>query len=180
MQNLFVSNIVKLNIKLIKGDITKVAAQAIVNAANRTLLGGGGVDGAIHRTAGPELLDECKKLNGCDVGSAKITKGYNLESEYVIHTVGPVWKGGNSGESELLTSCYVSCFQLAVEHEISSIAFPAISTGVYHYPVDKATEIAIAVLKDWVNENDAIKQVSFVCFSDQVFDVYKQQLSRLE
>ena len=168
-----------MNIKLIKGDITKVTTEAIVNAANRTLLGGGGVDGAIHRAAGPELLEACKKLNGCEVGSAKITKAYNIDVNYVIHTVGPVWKGGNNGEAELLRSCYYSCLDLAKEYEISSIAFPAISTGVYHYPVDKATEIAIGVLKDWVNKNDVIKQVSFVCFSDNVFDVYKQELSDL-
>ncbi len=141
-------------VEIHKGDISKLKVDAIVNAANNTLLGGGGVDGAIHRAAGKKLLEECKKLNGCKTGEAKITKGYNLSAKNVIHTVGPVWNGGKHNEDELLASCYCNSLKLAVENGIKSIAFPAISTGVYRFPLERATKIAIDEVTKFLKEND--------------------------
>ena len=167
----------KTKIKIIKGDIAKVKADVIVNAANKTLLGGGGVDGAIHRAAGPKLLEECKKLGGCETGEAKITKGYNLPAKYVIHTVGPFWRGGREDEEEKLASCYRNSFKLAVENNIKLIAFPSISTGAYGFPIEKAAPIALREVKKFLEENDAIKEVIFVLFSEKDFQIY-QNLTR--
>ncbi|MEJ2194315.1 MAG: O-acetyl-ADP-ribose deacetylase [Ignavibacteriaceae bacterium] len=164
-------------IKILQGDITRLDVDAIVNAANTSLLGGGGVDGAIHRAAGPELLEECKTLNGCNTGEAKITKGYNLPAKYVIHTVGPVWHGGKNNEEELLANCYRNTLKLAVENGISSIAFPAISTGVYHFPLEKATEIAIGETQKFLNEYNFINKVIFVAFDENTFNVYDHLLN---
>jgi O-acetyl-ADP-ribose deacetylase (regulator of RNase III) len=161
-------------IKIIKGDITKLKVDAIVNAANNSLLGGGGVDGAIHHAAGKELLEECKMLNGCATGEAKITKGYKLPAKYVIHTVGPVWRGGRNNEENLLASCYLNCLLLAVKNNIKTIAFPNISTGVYHFPKEKAAEIAIVEVNKFLNENDSIDEITFVCFDDENLNLYQR------
>ena len=158
------------------GDITRVRADAIVNAANRTLLGGGGVDGAIHRAAGPELLAECRTLNGCETGQAKLTKGYKLPAKYVIHTPGPIWKGGDNGEKELLASSYRSCLELAVEHGCKTVAFPSISTGVYRFPLELAAPIAVKTVRDFLTDHPQLEQVTFVCFSQQVKDAYDKAL----
>lgn len=164
-------------IELIQDDITKLEVDAIVNAANKSLLGGGGVDGAIHRAAGSELLEECKTLNGCETGEAKITKGYRLPSKFVIHTVGPVWHGGQSNESELLTNCYKNSLKLALENNIKTIAFPNISTGVYGFPKDKAAEIAIKTVTGFLNQNNnRIEKVYFVCFDNENYSLYKELL----
>ncbi|MCH9028733.1 MAG: O-acetyl-ADP-ribose deacetylase [Bacteroidetes bacterium] len=163
-------------VEIHKGDITKLKVDAIVNAANTTLLGGGGVDGAIHRAAGKELLEECKKLNGCKTGEAKITKGYNLSAKYVIHTVGPVWNGGKHNEDELLASCYRNSLKLAVENGIKSIAFPAISTGVYRFPLERAAKIAIDEVTKFLNENIEIEKVIFVAFDEQTYNYYMETL----
>lgn len=167
----------KEKIKIIKGDITKRETDAIVNAANRTLLGGGGVDGAIHRAAGKELLLECRTLNGCETGGAKITKGYNLKAKYVIHTVGPVWSGGDRGEEKLLASCYLNSLRLAAENGVKSISFPAISTGVYGYPPEKAVKTAVAAVLDFLKKNSGIETVEFVCFDEQTYSLYAQELA---
>ena len=164
-------------IKLHKGDITKLKVDAIVNAANTTLLGGGGVDGAIHRAAGKELFEECRTLNGCPTGEAKITKGYSLPTKYVIHTVGPVWNGGKYKEENLLVNCYKNSLRLAVENKIKSIAFPAISTGVYRFPIELATKIAIREVKNFLNNNDTFEKVIFVCFDKGTYSNYKKILS---
>ena len=159
-------------INVIQGDITQLEVDAIVNAANKSLLGGGGVDGAIHRAAGPELLEECKTLDGCETGGAKLTKGYNLKARYVIHTVGPVWNGGTRGEDQLLANCYQNSLQLANEKGLKSIAFPAISTGVYRFPIDRACRIALESLRDYLKSDESLNNIYFVCFDQDVFDQY--------
>lgn len=164
--------------EIITGDITTVSTEAIVNAANTTLLGGGGVDGAIHAAAGPELLEECKTLNGCQTGDAKLTKGYRLPAKYVIHTVGPVWQGGEDDEEELLYRCYRSCLCLAAEHGIKSIAFPSISTGAYHFPVNRAAEIAIRAIGDFLRTDDSLEKVLFVCYDQRTAFVYRVALEQ--
>ena len=169
-------NITKGRIELIQADITTMEVDAIVNAANKSLLGGGGVDGAIHRGAGPELLKECRTLGGCNTGQAKITKGYNLKAKFVIHTVGPVWRDGANGEPQLLASCYRNCLQLAVENQIQTITFPSISTGVYGYPIMQASQIAVREVRNFLGNNPLIKQVSFVCFSSEDLYVNKSLL----
>lgn len=161
-------------IEILKGDITKLKVDAIVNAANRTLLGGGGVDGAIHRAAGKKLLKECRTLNGCETGQSKITKGYNLPAKYVIHTVGPVWYGGDKSESVLLKSCYITVLTLAKENNIKTIAFPAISCGVYHFPIDKACKIAYDTITEFINKYDCFEKVIFIDINDSVIEVYKR------
>lgn len=166
----------KALIELYKGDITKIKVDAIVNAANNSLLGGGGVDGAIHRAAGPELLAYNRKLGGCATGEAKISPGFRLPSKYIIHTVGPIWQGGTANEDQLLANCYQNSLKLAVENQIKTIAFPAISTGVYGFPLDRATQIAIRTVKGFLRDNDAIEKVVFVCFDDNTYEVYKRLL----
>jgi O-acetyl-ADP-ribose deacetylase (regulator of RNase III) len=162
----------KQKIQLVLGDITKQVADAIVNAANSTLLGGSGVDGAIHRLAGPKLLKECRKLNGCKTGEAKITKGYNLPAKFVIHTVGPVWQDGNHDEDKLLASCYKNSLMLAKENGIKSIAFPAISTGVYGFPSDRAANIAVKTVKEFLTKDNLIEKVILVCFDERTYQIY--------
>lgn len=166
-------------IEVVLGDITLQGTEAIVNAANNSLLGGGGVDGAIHRAAGKELLENCKSLNGCNTGDAKITKGYNLKANYIIHTVGPVWRGGTTNESGLLKSCYAKSFELAKQYGILTISFPAISTGVYEYPLKPATEIAINEAIKYLNGNEVLRKVKFVCFDSNTFRVYSETLKEL-
>ena len=172
-----------LTIKIIKADITKLEVDAIVNAANSTLLGGGGVDGAIHRAAGPELVDYCRTLQGCPTGEAKISPGFKLPAEYVIHTVGPVWHGGDRGEAELLANCYHNCITLAQQNNIASIAFPAISTGVYGYPIASATEVAInSVLQSStqaIQSGAVIDEVIFCCFSASDAAIYQHKLKAI-
>lgn len=164
-------------VNLIKGDITKLTVDAIVNAANNSLLGGGGVDGAIHRAAGSQLLEACKKLNGCETGKAKITKGYDLPASFVIHTVGPVWRGGLNKEEELLRSCYKSSLELAHANNCKSIAFPNISTGVYRFPKDKAASIAVKTVFDFIEEKGFPEEVLFCCFDDENYLLYKRLIS---
>lgn len=168
-----------LKINILQEDITKLHVDAIVNAANKSLLGGGGVDGAIHRAAGPELLAECRTLKGCPTGEAKITNAYNLPSKYIIHTVGPVWQGGIQNEEELLKSCYINSLQLALDHQIYSLAFPNISTGVYRFPKEQAAQIAINSVKDFLSANQSIKTVYFVCFDDENFMLYSQYIAEI-
>ena len=163
-------------IEIARGDITKVRVDAIVNAANTTLLGGGGVDGAIHRTAGPELLAECRSVGGCRPGDAKITRGYRLPARFVIHTVGPVWRDGNHGESEMLANCYRHSLQLAVENGIKTIAFPAISCGAYGYPIQDAAQIAVKTTRNFLATVDKIEKVTFVLWGDDIYDAYHHLL----
>jgi O-acetyl-ADP-ribose deacetylase (regulator of RNase III) len=164
-------------IQLIEGDITKQVVDAIVNAANTSLLGGGGVDGAIHRAAGPELLAECRTLQGCPTGEAKITRGYRLPAPWVIHTVGPVWRGGEHHEDELLASCYRRSLEVARENDVRSVAFPAISTGIYAFPLERATRIAVREVRAFLEKNPAIEKVVFVCFEPYTLDCYTRVLA---
>lgn len=157
-----------------KGDITTYAVDAIVNAANTSLLGGGGVDGAIHRAAGPKLLEECRTLNGCDTGKAKITGGYDLPACYVIHTPGPIWHGGDNYESALLKSCYEHCLKLAESRELKTMAFPSISTGVYGYPLEEAARIAVKTICDFLKWTQVVEQVTMVCHNDRALRIYEQ------
>lgn len=166
-------------IEIILGDITRQSVDAIVNAANCSLLGGGGVDGAIHRAAGPELLAECRTLHGCETGKAKITGGYRLPAKYVIHTPGPVWHGGGYGEAELLASCYRSCLELASQNGCETVDFPSISTGVYHFPLEKAAEIAIGTIAAYLREHPEIRRVRMVCFDMRTKDFYDRALEKL-
>jgi len=164
----------KTRIEIHKGDITKLKVDAIVNAANTSLLGGGGVDGAIHRAAGPELLDFNRKLGGCKTGEAKISPGFNLPAKFIIHTVGPVWNGGKNNEGNLLANCYKNSLKLAVENKVKSIAFPAISTGIYRFPLERATKIAVKEVKKFLGKNESIERVIFVCFDEETYLVYNK------
>ena len=161
-------------IEIVKGDITRQAVDAIVNAANTSLLGGGGVDGAIHRAAGPELLEECRRLNGCPTGEAKITRGYRLPARWVIHTVGPIWRGGKRHEAELLADCYRHSLALAEDHELETVAFPSISTGVYRFPIEQACRIALKEAAAFLDRSRAVHKVVFVCFSDTDHECYRR------
>ena len=165
-----------------QGDITRVSdVDAIVNAANKSLLGGGGVDGAIHRAAGPELLEECRTLHGCDTGDAKVTKAYDLPCKYVIHTVGPVWGGGSRGEAELLANCYKNSLRVALENGIRSVAFPSISTGAYRFPLEKAAQIAVSTVRVFAEEHpDKLDLVEWILFDKRTFDAYEKALKDLE
>ena len=166
---------VKIELRI--GEITTLDVDAIVNAANNTLMGGGGVDGAIHREAGPKLIEECLLLNGCPTGDAKITKGYDLKARYIIHTVGPVWYGGGKNEDDLLASCYRRSLRLGLENNIRTIAFPAISTGVYRFPMDRAASIAVTETHNFLSDNPELEKVIFVCFDQAALNVYKEVLS---
>ena len=166
-------------IEIIQGDITKQAVDAIVNAANCSLLGGGGVDGAIHRAAGPELLEECRTLHGCKTGEAKITKGYRLPAKNVIHTPGPIWHGGGSGEAELLSSCYRSCLTLASENGCKTVDFPSISTGVYHFPLERAAAIAVGTIREFLKTHSDIERVRMVCFDYPTYECYQKALENI-
>lgn len=167
----------KNRLELVKGDITLLDVDAIVNAANNSLLGGGGVDGAIHRAAGPELLDECRKLNGCETGQSKITGGYRLKAHFIIHTVGPVWKGGHSNETELLASCYQTSLSLAKKKQLCEIAFPCISTGVYGFPKDLAATIAVKECKRFLTQNASPENVIFVTYDEESYEIYRKILN---
>ncbi|MGR3178674.1 MAG: O-acetyl-ADP-ribose deacetylase [Candidatus Anammoxibacter sp.] len=174
-----IKKINKSELELIQGDITGQDTDAIVNAANNTLLGGGGVDGAIHRAGGTSILEECQKLGGCPTGEAKITIAGNMRSSYVIHTVGPVWRGGTQNEPDLLKSCYQHSMEIAEEHKLSSISFPSISTGVYRFPVKQASEIALNTVADYLNESTCIKKTVFVLFSEKVLNIFEDTLENI-
>src|ERR1700749_2182051 len=165
------------HIQIVQGDITRLNVDAIVNAANTSLLGGGGVDGAIHRAAGPDLLAECRMLHGCETGDAKITKGYRLPARHVIHTVGPVWQDGSLGEDELLASCYRRSIELCRDHELTSVAFPAISTGIYRFPADRAAGIAISTAVDALSASPTLARVVFCCFSQNSARLHEQAMT---
>jgi O-acetyl-ADP-ribose deacetylase (regulator of RNase III) len=165
-------------IELFQGDITRVKVDAIVNAANSTLLGGGGVDGAIHQAAGPALFEFCESLKGCNTGEAKISPGFKLQAKFIIHTVGPIWKGGEYNEDSLLASCYKNSFTLALEYNIKSIAFPSISTGIYRFPTERAAKIAIQTTTKFLEMNVKIDKVIFVCFDEKTHNIYKTILNR--
>ena len=169
----------KVRIEITQGDITRQEVDAIVNAANNSLLGGGGVDGAIHRAAGPGLLDECRKLGGCATGAARITRGHNLPAHWVIHTVGPVWRGGGHEEDRLLAGCYRSCFKLAKEYQIHSIAFPSISTGAYGYPIEKASTIAVSEITTFLELNSLPEKVIVVCFDTNTYNCYARAIEAI-
>ena len=163
-------------LEIIQSDITKLAVDAIVNAANHSLLGGGGVDGAIHRAAGPELVAECRTLGGCPTGEARITKGYRLPAPYVIHTVAPIWQGGQHNEAELLAQCYRSCIALVEQYNLRTIAFPAISAGAYGYPAKPAARIALHEIRHFLAGNTAVEKVTIVCFEDRIYRAYQENL----
>jgi O-acetyl-ADP-ribose deacetylase (regulator of RNase III) len=169
----------KHRIQIVEGDITKQEVDAIVNAANTSLLGGGGVDGAIHRAAGPELLEETRKIGGCPTGEARVSKGYRLPAKWVIHTVGPVWRGGHRNEEDLLARCYRNCFKAAQDLGIKTMAFPGISTGVYGFPMEKATEIALGEAKAFLKTNETLEKVVFVCFGQKAFKIYQDAFERI-
>jgi O-acetyl-ADP-ribose deacetylase (regulator of RNase III) len=168
----------KTKLFLVKNDITKIKVDAIVNAANNSLLGGGGVDGAIHRAAGKELLEECKTLGGCNTGDAKITKGYNLPAKYVIHTVGPIWRGGNNSEDELLASCYIKSLEIAKQYQLKSIAFPNISTGVYNFPKERAGKIAFNTVINILRYDNFLEELYFVIFDDENYYIYEKLMNK--
>jgi O-acetyl-ADP-ribose deacetylase len=165
-------------LEVVLGDIATQQVDAIVNAANTSLLGGGGVDGAIHRAAGPGLLEECKKLGGCPTGEARITEGYRLPSRFVIHTVGPIWRGGSRNEIELLQKCYANSLTLAAQHSVKTIAFPSISTGAYGFPIETATKIAVATVREFLKTSQIIEKVVFVCFSKSDYAMYQTELRK--
>lgn len=163
-------------ITVVKGDIVKAKTEAIVNAANTSLLGGGTVDNAILRAAGKELLRECEKLNGCPTGEAKITEGFKLKAKYVIHTAGPIWRGGNKGEADLLGNCYKNCLKLALEYNIKTIAFPSISTGIYKYPIEEASDIALKEISEFLSLNNEIEEVFIYCIQEEIVKIYKDKI----
>jgi len=167
-----------VSFELILGDITKQRVDMIVNAANASLLGGGGVDGAIHRAAGPKLLEECRKIGGCPTGEARITRGYNLPAKFVIHTVGPIWRGGTRDEDTLLRNCYSNSLRLAAQYDVRSIAFPSISTGAYGFPIDAAAQIAVRTVREGVSLPTALERVVFVCFSKSDYAIYEHTLGK--